>query len=129
MEITQTQAGGDVYASPFIGPVDLRRQLNVDVTALTNTVVDSNGYLKPGTPLQYDGTLVDGASQIAGIVVEAQKVAAGNDATSIAAGGTKMVAIATHGNANKKIIEDNLGRVLSANEIAAIGAGHIVLVS
>jgi hypothetical protein len=49
---------GDVYASPFRGKVEHTAQIPVNITALNNTVVDSDGYIKPGTPLTAAGGLV-----------------------------------------------------------------------
>lgn len=129
--ITTRAAAGQDYGNPFVGPVDHTAAIRVDVSALTNTVVDANGYLKPGTPLQKAGTLLSATTgqSVYGVVVEAVKVAASNAAGDLTAGTDIDVAVATIAEVNQAIIEDNLGRALNANELAGFAAAgcHIVL--
>jgi len=116
-------SGGDVYGYPFVGPINHTGTVRVDVSALTSDEIDENGYLVPGVPLKVDGTLVSGTGEVIyGVVIEAIKVAEGNAAGDIAAGVDQDVALALIGVVNRDIVEDNLGRVLSADEIAAFAA-------
>lgn len=126
--ITRNAEAGQDYGNPFVGPVDHTNQLAVDVGLLTAAEVDANGYIRPGLPLAADGTLIGIAPDYAyGAVVEATKVAEGNtqlqrDAAGPAGDGIVRIAVARSGLLNRDIVEDNLGRVLSADEIAGIGA-------
>lgn len=126
MSITSTD-GATTYASPFVGPVDHTVHVQVDVSALTSAEVDSKGYLKPGVVLTLAG-VVPGASNTAriGVTVEATKiVAAGATLASVTA--DPLVAVATVGQINRDIAEDNLGRAYTANEIAALnGVGSSI---
>lgn len=54
--IIQRTSGGDVYATPFVGPVDHTAQIDAAITALSNVEIDANGYLKPGLPISRSGT-------------------------------------------------------------------------
>jgi hypothetical protein len=125
----KTTAGGTAYASPFVGAPRDVLHVKVDVSTLTSAEVDSKGYIKPGVPLTIAGALI-GSSNTArvGIVVEATKVA---EAGATLSGVTldPFVAVAFGGTVNRDIIEDNLGRAVSANEIAGLNgiASGIVL--
>lgn len=120
---TKTSGGTD-YGSPFVGPVNYTLGINVTLSGMTTAEVDANGVLKPGVPLQRAGTLVSGATQsIFGCVAEATKVAASNSGTDLTAAGTKEIAVVLQGAINRDILEDILGRTLTANEIAAFGPG------
>jgi len=102
------------------------------LTGFTNAEIDSLGYLKPGVPVEANGTLVDAAAQtVFGVTIEAIKVANGNAAGDISGAGTQQITVMTIGQVNKKVIEDNLGRALTANELAAfaIGGCKIALLS
>lgn len=57
---------------------------------------------------------------IFGAVVEAVKIATGNTSPILAAAADVDVALAVYGVLNKKILEDSLGRSLTANELAAV---------
>jgi sugar/nucleoside kinase (ribokinase family) len=72
-------------------------------------------------PLKKNGVLVDGAGQaIFGVVPEPIKVANSNSAGDLAAASAAFqLAIGTIGQVNRAIIEDNLGRALSADELSA----------
>lgn len=48
---------GEVHPNPFLGPVDHRVAIRVDVSGLTSREVDAYGFLKPGVPLRKNGTL------------------------------------------------------------------------
>jgi hypothetical protein len=117
----ETAAGGRAYSNPFIGGVDHPAQIKVDVSGLTIDEVDEFGYLKPGVPLAKTGILV-GADPafVYGMTFEAQRIVAVNPTNDILAAITvdPIITINTVGHANRDVIEDNLGRALTANEIA-----------
>lgn len=119
--------GSDSQASPFVGPVDHTIGLKVDVSGLTDDEVDDNGYLKPGVPFKFAGgllVLADGTAGefIYGCVVEATKIADDNAPATLAAAADVEVAVAFLCAVNRDILEDVLGRALTANEIAAFAA-------
>jgi hypothetical protein len=123
-------AGGTDYANPLVGGAYDVTNLKLDVSTLTTNEVDSKGFLKPGVPLQLSsgvGVLISGASQtVYGVTFEPIKLrddnsGLGTDTTD------PIIAVATAGLLNLDIIEDNLGRVLSANELAALTAGGFKL--
>ncbi len=122
--LISTTAGGLSHGNPFVGVVNHTAQLKPDVSALTAAEIDANGYLKPGVPFQVSGLLVSAAAQVVwGVTVEATKVAASNSAADLAAVTVDpFVAVATAGQVNQDIIEDTLGRALSANELSAFAA-------
>lgn len=117
----ETTAGGRAYANPFIGGVDHPAQIKVDVSGLTTDEVDEFGYLKSGVPLAKTGILV-GASPafVYGVTFEAQKIVPNNptNVTLAAVTADPIITVNTIGHANRDVIEDNLGRALSADEIA-----------
>lgn len=119
MKVTRdaTQSATD-YGNPFVGPVNHTHQLAIVVSGLTTAEVDAKGFLKPGLPLKLDGTLVGATEAVGVIVVEGQKVADGNAAGDLAAAGTVRVAVARLCLVNRDIVEDNLGRALTAAEVA-----------
>ncbi len=121
IEITSLSGGGTVYGSPFIGPVEYVMQIAIDVTALTTREVDSDGYLKPGVPFLASGALVSAPAQaIHGVAIEPLKVAGGNAAGDFAAASAvHQIGLATIGQLNRDVIEDNLGAVLTADELDA----------
>ena len=123
----ETTAGGSTYANPFIGGVDHPAQIKVDVSGLTIDEVDRFGYLKPGVPLAKTGVLV-GASPafVYGVTFEAQKIVPDNptNVTLAAVTSDPIITVNTVGHANRDVIEDNLGRALTANEIAGFDAAR-----
>lgn len=116
--ITTNSTSYNVGLNPFVGAVGHTHALAVPMGALTTAEVDANGYLKPGVPLSAAGALVGAATAVFGVTLEAIKVALTNAAGDLTAAGTVEVAVGTIGQVNRKIMEDNLGRVLTANEIA-----------
>lgn len=129
LSITPT-AGGEVHPSPFVGPIDHTTTVILDISTLDTEEVDANGYVKPGVIVQANGDIITGVSQIAyGAIVEAVKVAADNQAATLAAAQDIPVAVAVGCLINRDIIEDSLGRALSANELAAIDAAgsHVAI--
>lgn len=133
MTVTET-TGNNVYASPFIGPVDHPVHAKIDVSALlidgaNGAQVDAKGYLKPGTPFKLvgvDAVPLDGTAgeYVYGCVIEATQIVpvAPTNATLGAVTADPFVALNTQGLINRDILEDNLGRALSAAEIAAFAA-------
>lgn len=119
------------YGNPFVGPINHTVQLAVPIGALTSGEVDAKGYLKPGLPLTAAGAKVALNGVVHGVVVEATKVAESNIAADLTAAGTQRVAVARRGMVNGDIIEDNLGRVLDANERAgfALAGSYIALIT
>ncbi len=114
--ITAT-TGGDAHAPVFVtGPTETD-VVKVDVSTLTANELDTAGFLKPGVPFLKTGLLVT-AGAVYGVTIESIKVAASNAAGDIAAAVDPFVALGVIGVVNRDIMEDNLGRVLTAAEIA-----------
>lgn len=117
----ENTAGGTGYGNPFIGGVDHPAQITVDVSGLTTDEVDQYGYLKPGVPLTKTGVLV-GASPafVYGVTFEAQRIVPINptNGTLAAVTADPIITVNTVGHANRDVIEDNLGRALTSDEIA-----------
>jgi len=113
------KAGGTSYANPFIGPVQHPANILVDVSNLTANEVDSKGYLKPGVPLTKAGVRV-AAGFVFGVTIEATRIA--EDNTDLANTPDTFVAVETSGLINRDIVEDILGRALTAAEIAGFDA-------
>lgn len=137
ISVTET-AGNDVYASPFIGPIDHVVHLKVDVSTLLidgaqGAQVDAKGYLKPGVPFKLSSGVgvPPTGGYVYGCVVEATKIVAENPTNVSLAADTSdpFVACVTHGLVNRDILEDNLGRALHADEVAAFAAAgsHLAL--
>jgi len=81
MKTTTIATAGDVYPSPFVGPVQRTVAIDCNIANLTTDEVDANGILKPGVPLTALGALL-GAITI----------------SSVAAGAAQQNAAATLGN-------------------------------
>lgn len=123
-----TTAGGTVHPSPFIGPINHTVQLLVDISTLSADEVDASGYIRPGTILQQTGAAISAPAQIAyGCVVEATKVATG--VAGLATEPDVEVGVALYCVLNRDIMEDSMGRVLSADELAAIdvAGSHVAI--
>lgn len=119
MSITNT-AGGNSYGNPFVGPIDHPDHLRIDVSALTTDEVDTYGNLKPGVPFTKTGLPVTTGLFVYGVTIEAVKIVP-NAPTNTSLGLVTvdpLVAVATIGLVNRDIVEDNLGRALTAFEIA-----------
>lgn len=118
MTVTSTAANGAVPMDPFVGPHSHTHTVPILASGLTTAEVDTAGYLKPGVPLSAAGALVGASVPVFGVTVEPIKIAASSAAGDLTAAGTVRVAVATIGQVNRAIMEANLGRVLTANEIA-----------
>lgn len=114
--------GGTVHPNPFRGPIDLTSQLRIDVSGLTDNEVDANGYLKPGVPFTDAGVLVGTGDAVHGCNIEAVKIAADNADATLAAAADVDVGVALVCVVNRDILEDCLGRALTADEIAGFSA-------
>lgn len=126
IRMTTRNNSGVVYHSPFMGPMTRTRQVPVNVAAFTANEVTAEGYLKPGVPIYKadgaNGALVSAPAQrIDGVTFELQKIAASNAGADLAAAGVVQVVIGV-GQVVQKQVEEMLGRVLSANELAAFDA-------
>jgi hypothetical protein len=115
--ITALATEQNSYGNPFVGAIEHRDVVKVDISALTTAEVDSLGYIKPGLPLLKTGLPVT-TGVTYGVTIEAIKIAADNATATLAAATDCFVALGTHGVVNRDIMEDNLGRVLTAAEIA-----------
>jgi hypothetical protein len=120
----QNVAGGTAYSSPFEGRPGPTSHVKVDLSGLTVDEVDVNGYLKPGVPLTTAGVLVGAAGIAYGVTPEAVKLPLAAVPPTNTTLGTEtadcFVAVATSGLVNRDRVEDMLGRVLTANEIAGL---------
>lgn len=119
------------YANPMVGPVNHVHQLAVNIAVLTAAEVDAKGYLKPGVIFDKTGILVGAAPAYNyGIVIAPVKVADSNSAPDLTAAAIQRVAVCRFGLVNGDIVEDNLGRVLTANELGGFerAGTHLALV-
>lgn len=129
LKVTEV-AGGTVHPNPFIGPILMTVPVLLDVSSLDTEEVDQNGWIKPGVILRQNGAVISGASQIAyGCVAEAVKIAADNAPATLAAAADVSIPVAVWCVLNRDIMEDSLGRALSANELAAvdIAGSHVAI--
>lgn len=129
LKVTEV-AGGTVHPNPFVGPILMTATVLLDVSTLDTEEVDQNGWIKPGVIVQADGDIITGASQIAyGAVAEAVKIAADNAPATLAAAADVSIPVAIWCLLNRDILEDSLGRALSANELAAvaIAGSHVAI--
>ena len=127
----EKHSGGLTHTSPFVGRMDHPLTVNVDISELTTNEVDVNGFLKPGVPFKEDGTLCDGTGGefVYGVVVAPTRIV-GKNPTNESLGadtGRQLVTVGTIGVVNRDIVEDTLGRALTANEIAAFKAAGSLL--
>lgn len=116
---------GTRYGFPFIGGIEERLSERLDVSALYNTgLVDADGYLIPGAPLQLvnkELVPIDGADQtVRGVTMEVVKVAESNSQAHLDAANDFDVVIVTTGTIDRAIAEYNLGREYSANELTGL---------
>jgi len=130
--IESTASEANTYGHPFVGPgAQYTDVVQVDISDLTLKECDVFGYLKPGVPFAKAGDLVGSGVPVYGVTLESIKIVTYTvtDALLAADTGTVQVAVGTHGVVNRDIIEDNLGRALTADEIAgfALAGSHIHL--
>lgn len=129
---------GATYGHIFVGPWDHTHAVRVDLSALTLEAgsggqVDTKGYLRPGSVIQIDASGTGGAvgdpptaaDQRAGIVPEATKILDVDAGEVLASAADKDVAVAINCAVNRAIVEDNLGRALTAAELGALANGGV----
>jgi len=112
-----TTAGGLAHSPVFVGEIQGTDVVKVDISDLSDDEVDPDGYLKPGVPFAKDGNLVGSAVPVWGVTIEPIKITTGNTDTILDAETDCFVTVG-FGLCNRDIIEDNLGRALTADEIA-----------
>lgn len=136
---TGTEAA--TYGNPFVGPYNHTHAVRVDVSTLTQAAtgtgaghIDTEGYLRPGAPIQLHaggvvgavtGAAVTAADQKAGLVIEPIKVL--EEGETPATGTDQDVALAFHCAVNRAIVEDNIGRALTAAEITALRNADVLV--
>lgn len=130
IEAVATEA--NTYGKPFVGPgAEYTDVVQVDISDLTTKEVDTFGYLKPGVPFAKAGDLVGSGIPVYGVSLESIRIITytPTDALLAADTGTVAVAVGTVGVVNRDIMEDNLGRALTADEIAgfALAGSHVHL--
>ena len=109
----------NTYGKPFVGPgAQYTDVVKLDISDMSSNEVDTNGYLKPGLPLAKDGNLITAAVPVYGVTLESIKVASGNTDAILDAATDPFITVGTVGVVNRDICEDNLGRALTADEIA-----------
>lgn len=119
----KTTAGGKVYGSPMVGPVNHTLGVLVDISTLTAAAsagaagdIDQNGYLRPGVVLDRAGARVLATVPVFCVVIEPTPVT--NPGEAVGTAPDVIVACAVIGVVNRDIAEDNLGRAYTAAEIA-----------
>lgn len=112
-----TTAGGLAHSPVFVGEITGTDVVKVDLSDLSDEEVDQFGYIKPGLPLAKDGNLVGSAVPVWGVTIEPIKVASGGTDAILDAATDCFVTVG-FGLCNRDIIEDNLGRALTSDEIA-----------
>lgn len=138
MSATVKAQSGGVYISPFIQRHSDPETIPVVASIFSANEVDQYGYLKPGVPLAKlaggSGTLVGIAPAfVYGVTMEAQRLVDPTGYASLAAAltaaGTVPVTVGRRGLVSRALIEEMLGRALTANELAGfVAAGsHIAL--
>lgn len=131
MKISQT-TGTSVYRPVIIGALLASIHLKVDISTLTTDEVDAQGNIKPGVPLGRDGKKLSGVAgeAVFGVVPEAVPLVAPNPTNVSLAANTNdvFVGVAVIAAVDRDDIELNLGRALTANEIAGFESGKCKLV-
>jgi hypothetical protein len=112
-----TTTGGLAHSPVFVGQITGTDVVKVDLSDLSDEEVDADGYIKPGVPLAKDGSIVGSGVPVWGVTIEAIKVATGGTDAILDAATDCFVTVG-FGLCNRDVMEDNLGRALSADEIA-----------
>lgn len=127
LQSTPTGTGGTTQADPFVGTPGPSSNLLVDVSTLTvgaTGEVGVDGRLNAGVVLTRTGATCTGTAAVAyGVTREPQQLALATippTAAVMAAATDQFVGVCTSGLLNRDIMEDNLGRALTAAEIAAL---------
>ncbi len=111
ISVTTTAAPGIAYTDVRMGGGHSIHQVLLDVSDLAASA-DANGTLPPGFPIRTNGDPVTGGADALEGVIGPEAVTLGS--------ADHFGNVIRSGDLNKNAIEDNLGRVLSANELAAI---------
>lgn len=109
---TTTAAGGTAYGDIRVGECQVHQGL-LDATTLAASR-DANGSLPVGLPVKADGTPITGVGQATFGLVGPEAVKLGD----VDVFGNVIIS----GNVNRDMIEDNLGRALTADEVASLPA-------
>jgi hypothetical protein len=121
ISVTST-TGGLAHAPVFVGKILATDVVQVDISDLTTAEVDADGYIKPGVPLAKTGDTVGVGVAVYGVTIEPIKTPHATipptNASLLADTGTFPCAVGIVGLVNRDIAEDNLGRALTADEIA-----------
>lgn len=112
-----TTAGGLAHAPVFVGDITGTDVIKIDISDMSTYEVDLDGYLKPGVPFAKDGNLVGNGVPVWGVTIEPIKITTTNTDAVLDAATDCFVAVG-FGLCNRDIMEDNLGRALTADEIA-----------
>lgn len=118
LKISQTAAGDTTYGDIRVGSVHGIHQIKANAAGLAASR-DAMGVLPPGLPIKADGTPVTGAGQVVKGLVGPEPAPLG--------GADDFVNVILTGPVNRSMIEANLGRVLSANELAALPAVLVLM--
>jgi len=113
----ETTAGGLSHSPVFVGKITGTDVVKVDLSDLSDEEVDADGYIKPGVPLDKSGNIVGTGVPVWGVTIEPIKVGSGGTDAILDAATDCFVTVG-FGLCNRDIMEDNLGRALSADEIA-----------
>ena len=119
-----TTTGTTGYGHPIVGKALGLIQVVVDISELTTAEVDADGMLKPGVMFKSDGTQPDGSGFLYAVNPEPIKIVdyVPTDVLLAADTATIPVGCVSGGMLQRDIIEDNLGRAMTANELAAVTA-------
>ncbi len=121
-----SKPGGSFYRSIWYGAVPVPLPLRIDPSNFKgSSFVDADGYLKAGTPLQANlQPIFDAGQTVKYLVPNVTKIAEGNTDAQLDASPNQDVGLVTEGTVIQSNIEWNVGRVLNANELAAIAANN-----
>lgn len=119
IRVKKTPGDGPTYGDVRAGAYNNVHQIKLAVSGLS-AAADADGYIPPGLPIRNAGTvgaLVSGADQSAVVI--------GPEAVRLGAA-DHFANVILDGPLNRGMIEANIGRVLSANELAALTAAGFV---
>jgi len=117
MQVSNIPAKGTTYADIRVGECQVH-QVRVDPAAFA-AHKDASGALPVGLPVLGTGLPVSGAGQVAAGIIGPESV--------VLQSTFHYANCFISGTFNRDMIEDNLGRVLSADEIAAVAAAGTLL--
>ncbi|MBW3636494.1 MAG: hypothetical protein KY445_08530 [Armatimonadetes bacterium] len=131
--VIEEKTGAPQYQEPFIeDSLTGSLHVKVDVSTLTVAEVDRFGKIRPGTPLGEDGKRLTGVvgEYVRGVVPEAAQLVAANPTNATLAANTSdpFVGVGVIGVVDRDAVEANLGRVLSAEELAGFAHAKCKLV-